>query len=92
MRETKWPASFNGRYEVPDGWGVYFIEIPCGRPLYKFPTIHSEHYANFAEITKWMYTNIRDVEETMWWDIDGDQMYFGFKHAADKTWFVMRWA
>lgn len=89
MRETKWPASFNGRNEVPDGWGVYFI---YRKSLYNFPKIHSEHYANFAEITKWMYTNIRDVEETMWWDIDGDQMYFSFKHASDKTWFVLRWS
>jgi hypothetical protein len=92
MRGTRWPCSCDGRYEVPDGWSVYFIGIPCGKPLYKFPNIHQEHYDKFDEIVKWIYTNIRDVEETMWWDIDGDQMYFSFKHAADQTWFILRWS
>jgi len=88
MKETMWPYGFLGRYAVPDGWLVHYKEIHEGP---RFPTIQ-EHYANFYEITEWMSTNIRDVEDNMYWDIDGDRMYFGFANAADKTWFIMRWS
>ena len=92
MRTTKWPCAYNGRYEVPDGWLVHFIEIPCGRPLYKFPKIRQEHYDKFTEIVEWISTNIREVEDNMWWDIDNDRMYFSFANAADKNWFMLRWS
>ena len=83
----KWPVNYrNDRIEVPDGWYTFFID----NAYFVNPSMQ-HHYGKFDEILKWVYS-LPNSWDNMLWDIDNDQMYFGFKHEADKTLFVLRWA
>lgn len=87
MKYTYWPTEYGGyrRIPAPPEWLLYNIEIKDNLPL-------QSHYILYNDIVKWMYDNIsKCLPDKVWWDIDGDRMYFAFSEPAHYTWFVLRW-
>ena len=51
----------------------------------------AQHYKLYNTIVDWIFNNITDSINNVWWDCDGDRMYFAFKKPEHYTWFLLRW-
>ena len=95
MKASSWPIEPGGyrRIPAPTEWLLYNIEIKQ-RPPKTLMSLHLDaHYILYNDIVKWMYDNIsKCLPDKVWWDIDGDRMYFAFSEPAHYTWFILRWA
>lgn len=88
MKYTYWPTEYGGYRRIPahPSWTLHKIEIKDN-----LPSLQS-HYELFNEMVRWLYDNIAHPLDKVWYDVDGDRMYFAFSEPAHYTWFLLRWS
>jgi hypothetical protein len=91
---TNWPVQAGSyiRELPPSGWITYNIDIKDLANSNRLATHLGQHFKLYNKIVDWILKNYSDCMNTVWWDCDGDQMYFAFNNTEHYTWFVLRWA